>query len=182
MKIFYMIFIIFLILTVSSCLTYRVAEYTIEFSETFNSGTITVKYSDVRSSEDKEEKRKKDFTELIELFEQDKFLLDQIEDGVYVKDRHLFEKNGQINAEYSGIFDNLKIDGNELKSKNEERILLLSTDDGEVIESNGKIYLSEHNILLVWPNDQKILTFKRTLKNYEERSYSFIDYYQNWKR
>lgn len=182
MRVIYISFILFLIISISSCLTYRVVEYTIEYSDTFNSGEIRVHYTDIRSSETEETKREKDFIELIDLIENDKFLLDQIEEGVYVKDRRLFEQNGQINAEYFGIFDNFKIEGDELKLENEERILLLSINEGEEIESNGKIYRSEHNVLLVWPKDQKILKFKKTLKNYDAQTYSLIDYYNDWKK
>lgn len=182
MKTFYISFILFLVVTMNSCLTYRVAEYTITFADTFNSGKIQVYYTDIRSSEKDEVKREKDFNELIELLEEDKFLLDQIEDDVYVKERKIFEKNGQINGQYTGIFSDLKIEHNALKHENEEWILFLSLDEGQQIESNGKVLISNRNVLLTWPKDQKVLTFKVTLKNYDAETYPLIDYFLKWKQ
>jgi len=181
MRIFYAGFLFFLIISMSSCLTYRVVEYTITYSDTFNSGEIIVHYTDIRSSEKEEAKREKDFNELIDLIEKDQFLLDQVEEGVYVKQRQIYEENGQIHGEYTGIFADLTIDRNELKIENEERILLLTLDEGEQIESNGKTLISKHNVLLVWPKDQKVLTFKKTTQNYDAQTHSLIEYYNNWK-
>ena len=42
--------------------------------------------------------QKKDFIELIELLFGDDFLLDNIEEGIYIKNRELYEKNGQLIA------------------------------------------------------------------------------------
>jgi hypothetical protein len=116
MRILYILSLVILIFTVSSCLTYRIAEYTIEFAEDFNGGTITVKYTDIRSAEEEEEKQKEDFEELIRMYRDDKFLLDQVDEGVYVKDRQLYEQNGSLHAIYSGIFQKLKIDDSEFKT------------------------------------------------------------------
>jgi hypothetical protein len=174
-----MIFFIFLL---NGCLTYHIVEYTIDYADDFNSGKFSVKYTDIRSSESEPEKQKKDFDELLELYEGDMFLLDQVDEGIYVKERKLYEKDGKIYGSYSGIFQKMKIDDNEMKVRNDERYILLDISAAEDIETNGKIYRSENNALLVWPNHQKHLTIKKIVKDYDKIGFPIIDYYKNWKQ
>ena len=79
--------ILFFTFIFNSCLTYHVVDYTIEYADDFNSGTFSVTYTDIRSSEKAPEKQEKDFDELIELYKSDMFLLDQVDEGIYVKER-----------------------------------------------------------------------------------------------
>jgi hypothetical protein len=157
-------------------------EYTIDFTENFDSGTITVFYTDIRSSESDEEKQKADFDELIQLYQEDNFLLDMVEEGVYVKERTLYEKNGMIMGGYSGIFQKVQIDNNVMDLRNDERFILLNISENEKIETNGKVYRSENNALLVWPKDQKNITIKKIVQNYNNTGFSIINYYNDWKK
>ena len=168
-------------LLVNGCLTYHVVEYTIDYADDFNSGFFSVVYTDIRSSETEEEEKKKDFNELIELYEGDMFLLDQVDEGVYVKERQLYEKDGKLIGSYSGIFQRIKIDDNEINTRNDERYILLDIGPDMEIETNGKVYRSEHNALLVWPVDKKKLKIKKIVKDYNNVGYSIIDYYKKWK-
>ena len=162
MKVLIFILMFLLVISFNSCLTYHMVEYTIDFVDTFDSGKITVVYTDIRSSETEEEKQKADFDELIQLYQKDKFWLDQVEEGVYVKERKLYEKDGSIIGSYSGIIQKVMIDDSELKVRNDERYILLDISPAEKIETNGKIFRSENNALLVWPKNQKHLTIKKT--------------------
>ncbi len=182
MKIFKIFFSIVLIITMSGCLTFRIIHYSIEFSDDFNIGKVTVAYTDIRSSEEDADKRSKEFKELIKLYKDEAFLLDQVEDGIYVKERQLFEKDGSLNAHFSGIFEKLKINENELKVKNNERFILLEISPEEKIETDGKSHRSDQNVLLVWPKDQKKIYFKIIQTVYDETTYPLIDEYRNWKR
>jgi hypothetical protein len=171
----------FSIILINGCLTYHVVEYTIDYADDFNSGHFTVKYIDIRSSETEQEKQKKDFDELIEIYEDDMFLLDQVDEGIYVKDRQLYEKDGKIFGSYSGIFQKIKIDDNEIQTRNDERFILLDIGPNMEIETNGKVYRSEYNALVVWPTDKKKLKIKKTVKDYDNVGYSILDYYTKWK-
>jgi len=181
MKSFISILMLLLVLSLNSCLTYHIVEYTIDFTENFNSGIITVTYTDIRSSETEVEKQKEDFDDLIELYRENLFLLDQLDEGIYVKERKLYEKDGLIIGKYSGIFQKLKIDDSELRVRNDERYILLDISETEKIETNGKIYRSENNALLVWPKDQKQLKIKKIIQDYDKKGYSIIEYYKIWK-
>lgn len=182
MKALLFISLFLIVIFVNSCLTYHIVEYTIDFADNFDSGKIIVTYTDIRSSETEEEKQKADFDELIQLYQEDKFLLDQVEEGVYVQERKLYEKDGSIIGSYSGIIQKVMIDNSELKVRNDERYILLDISPAERIETNGKIFRSENNALLVWPKDQKHLTIKKTVQDYDKIGFSIIDYYHEWKK
>lgn len=181
MKIIFFTMISLVVIFFSSCLTYRSIEYAIDFTDNFNQGTVTVKLIDLGSSETVEEKQKKDFNELLEIYQDDIFLLDAANEGIYIKERKLYEEGGKLVGSYSGIFQKLEIDDNELKVRDGERYVLVDISPSEDIESNGKVYRSENNALLVWPEDQKYLTFKKINRDDKKVGYSLLDYYKNWK-
>ena len=79
-------------------------------NENFTMGTVKVTYTNLRDSEADKDKQKKGFLDLVEMLEEDEFLLDNIDDGVYVRNRYLYEENDQLIGSYSGIFKSLKID------------------------------------------------------------------------
>ena len=182
MKILIFVSMIFFIILLNGCLTYHVVEYTVDYADDFNSGSFSVTYTDIRSSEEEAEKQKKDFDELIELFEGDMFLLDQVDEGIYVKERKLYEKDEKLIGSYSGIFQKIQIDNNEMKVRNDERYILLDISPSEKIETNGKVYRSENNALLVWPKDKKKLKIKKIVQDYDNVGFSIFDYYNNWKK
>ena len=182
MKFLLITMIIFSAFVLNGCLTYSAVEYTIEYASDFNSGTFSVTYTDIRSSETEPEKQKSDFDELIELYEGDMFLLDQVDEGIYVKERKLFEKDGMLIGGYSGIFQKFKIDNNPMKVRNDERYILLEISPSEKIETNGKVYRSKNNALLVWPKDKYKLKIKKIVQDYDNIGYSIMEYYNNWKQ
>jgi hypothetical protein len=108
-------------------------------------------------------------------------LLDQVDEGIYVKKRELYEKEGKLIGIYSGIFQNLKIDDNDIKTRNDERYILLDIEPDMKIETNGKVYRSENNALLVWPLDKKKLKIKKTILDYDNVGYPILEYFKNWK-
>ena len=157
-------------------------EYTIDYADDFSRGHIFVKYTDIRSSETETDKQKKDFDELIQLYGEDMFLLEQLEEGIYVKERNLFEEDGKLIGTFSGIFRSIMIDDNEIKVRNDERYILVDISPSEKIETNGKIHRSENNALLVWPKDKKNLKIKKTVQDYDKVGFPIIDYYNKWKK
>jgi hypothetical protein len=181
MKKFICICSIVLIFFLNGCLTYHVVEFTIDYNDDFNSGYLTVSYSDIRSSETDTLKQQKDFEELIELYKGDIFLLDQVDEGLYVKERKLYEKNGKLYGSYSGIFQKLKIDDGGLQTRNDERYILIDIGPDMELESNGKVYRSDYNALVVWPTDQKKLKIRKIVKDYDNVGYSILENFKKWK-
>jgi hypothetical protein len=171
------LFIIF----ISGCLTYETAEIRITFDEnSLTEGTIEVIYFNIESSEALLKDQQKDFEELIESYKGDNFLLDLMTDGVYVKERELFEKNSILIGKYRGIFRNYQFDNEPLKITNDEFIILIDLDSDEIVDTNGKIVKSEKNVFISWPKTQKDLYWKLKMIG-EAQTYSLLDMYREWK-
>ncbi len=171
--------ILFTLLLLQSCLTYRSIEYRLNFNENFDHGEIIVNYNDIRSSEKEIAKQEKDFQDLIELLFGDEFLLDNVDEGIYVKDRKLWVEDGILKAKFNGIFKELKLDDSELNIENEERILIFK-NDGDTYECDGKVLQTEKNVIMVWPKDQRELYWKQTIDLEDELTFSLIKYYEKW--
>ena len=178
-KILPLLSIVFLIF-IFGCLTFETIEIRIVFNEnSSNQGKIDVIYSGIASTEEGLEKRQKDFEELIQLLEDDQFLLDQLTEGVYVKNRKLYEEHGKIIGKYSGIFANLKFDDNALKTANDEFLFMINRDQ-TVIETNGKIVKSDNNVFISWPMSQKELYWKVKMKG-DSKTNSLLEMFRQWK-
>ena len=171
---------LFILFLLQSCLTYRSIEFRIIFNENFDRGEITVNYNDIQSSEEKAEKQEEDFNDLVELLFGDDFLLDNVDEGIYVKTRKLWKEDGILKANFHGIFQELKLDDSELKIENEERMLILK-NDGDKYECNGKVLHTEKNVIMVWPKDQKELYWKQIIDLEEDPTYSLVGYYDKWE-
>jgi hypothetical protein len=172
--------IVFLIF-VLGCLTFKTVEFRIVFNENSHTdGTIEVIYNNIQSSEAELNGQQKDFDELIRHYQGDQFLLDQMSEGIYIKNRELFEKNGILTGKYSGIFRNIKMDNESLKSNNDEILLLINSESNEIIETNGKIIKSEKNVFISWPKAQKELYWKVKMKGNQQTA-SLVQMFQEWK-
>jgi len=172
------IFCFFCVIAFSSCLVYEQMMVTITFAEDFKTGVIEVVYSGIASSDSTDQKQKADYDDLIDMLENDDFLLDSVDDGIYVKERHLFVKDGKLCGKYYGIFRKLKMDGENLKEKGEERILQIDTDENDVVTSNGKIYQSDDNTFIIWPKDNLKITYT-VRKTYNQPIFNLLPYYNS---
>lgn len=165
----------------SGCLWYEVVEYTIHFNENLNSGRITVRYSNIQSTEQDTAKIRAEFTDLLNMVTGDDFLLDGLESGIYIQERRLAEENGQLVAYEQGIFRKLALDDEQSTIQNDERIITMSNDDKEKIECNGKMIKLEKNTILTWPKEQRDLYIKVTSAPHDSLS-SMLAHYREWKR
>ena len=179
MKKYFVLFTLLIFLLFQSCLTYRSIEYRIIYNDNFDQGTIIINYNDIQSTEEKSEKQEEDFNDLIELLFGDEFLLDNVDEGIYVQDRKLWKEDGILKANFNGIFKNIKLDDSELKIENEERMLILK-NDGDIYECNGKVLQTEKNVIMVWPKDQKELYWKQIIDLDEDPTFPLIKYYEEW--
>ena len=169
-----------LLLLIFGCLTFETAEIRIKFNENSRTeGTIEITYTNIETGEALLKDQKHDFDELIEYYQGDSFLLDQLSDGIYIKERELKEENGKLIGKYKGIFRNFKFDNEPLKTMNDEFIMLMDKDD-EVIETNGKIVKSEKNIFITWPKEQKELYWKLKMTG-EPKTTSLLGMFREWK-
>ena len=146
-----------------SCLTVSEINTKIIMKENSSPTEIIIDYCDFTSTEGKMEDVHKDFNELINDWKGDQYLLDQAEEGIFIKSRDLYIRDDKIMGRVTGIVENL----DKLYSfwvKNGERIMMPEDDeDFQIIETNGQIIKTPKNSLIVWPEDAKELWWKQRL-------------------
>ena len=110
---------------------------------------------------------------------EDQFLLDHVNMGIYIKERQVYEKNGKLTGKFTGIFEKVGLDDAILEVKGDERYILVDIDEGDIVETNGKLHKTKEKALLVWPKEQKIISYKIT-KTYDDPTYSITHLYHDW--
>ncbi len=109
---------------------------------------VTILYHNISSDAENEKKLQEDFEELLK-GEKGEGSEDEIEEGLIIKKRHVYIENGKINVRAEAVPEDGKI---EDVIANGERILVLAKqEDNELIETNGKVFETEENYLIVWP-------------------------------
>jgi len=135
--------------------------------------TVLIEYSNISSGEAGLDDVKKDFAELIKDWQGDQYLLDRAEEGMFVKNRELFVRDGKIVGRVTGIMKSID-DTYKFWDIDDEKIMLFedSEDDYELVETNGKILKTEKNILIVWPQETAELYWKQRIsKSAESESF-----------
>ena len=162
------IFVIVLSLSLTGCLTIRQYTVTINIKENSDIKDIVAVYEDIRSGQeikkDENEREKmlnEDFLYIVKCYQNNDYLLDLVDNGVYVKNRELYEENATLCMRVTGITRNFKPDGAEegLRIIKDERVLSLKKDDDEEVSSDGTITETEDRILISWPKDQKSISW-----------------------
>ncbi len=143
-----------LLLGMSGCLFPEKIETRVRFSGKnsktgeFEQAQVTILYHNISSAAEDEKKLTQDFEELLK-GEKDEGSEDEVDDGMIIKKRHVYIENGKINVRAEAVPEDGKI---EDVIANGERILVLERqDDIELIETNGKIFKTEENYIIVWP-------------------------------
>jgi hypothetical protein len=154
---------------------------TITYDENFQYGLIDVYFSGIASTDSTHEKQAADFEDLISMIEEDDFLLDMVEDGIYIKERRIFEKNGALHGFYSGVFRNLNIDGERLREEDNGHVLQIDVDQGDKITSNGRIYQDTDSSSIFWPKDTTKLVYT-IKKSFDHNVYSLMQFFEAEKQ
>ncbi len=198
-------------LFLSGCLGFRSIAYQLEFNESFNKGKIKVTFEDIRSEEltihdfnllkDKTEKKtvsaekkaqhiedtkKEDFKELLDMYQSDDLLLDMVKQGIYIKNRFLYEKNGKLYGGFNGIFQDIKFDEDDFVlniSQDSIRLIISPDNETERVETNGLMRQDKNTTVITWPKTQHTLKWRMVLKSGDpEKSHSLADLYKKWEK
>ena len=170
-----------LMVLASGCLTFRSQRVDINFSDDFLSGSIQVTYTGLGSTESDLEKQREDFEQLRKAVEENDFLLDAMEDGIYVQSIELNKEGDGLTGSYSGIFRALKMDGQQLLVQGAERMLVVGKEKGCTIRSNGKITEDEENFTLIWPKIEHNIWYELSCDRHEP-VHSLVAYFDAWKQ
>jgi hypothetical protein len=180
MKRYLFLILIIPVIFFTGCLTYSTVKYEILFNDDFTAGTVRVTFMNIQSTEQDTSKQRKDFESLVEILFEDDFLLDNLEEGIYIKKRDLYVEDGSLNVTYSGIFRSSNLAAKDMHITENERILRFDKNDGDKATSNGKISETEDSFIFSWPKDLKNPEF--VINRKAEQSYSMIAFFEEWKK
>lgn len=182
----------FCFLYFNACITWKLIQVRIEFVENSDTGNITLTFEDLRSSqkpdEKETEKKKKienDFEQVLSWYQGDDYLLEWVDNGVYIKNREMFEKDGVLYFRFRGITKDFKSSFNEhegLKVEGDKRNLTLDKDETIGIISDGKVIETDDQVIITWPKNQRVISWKMIMKtNDDPNIYPLIDHFRHWK-
>lgn len=173
MKRISMLLIAMLMMSLTGCYFSETIETRITLNDKASpKATVLIEYSNISSGEANLDDVKKDFDQLIKDWQGDEYLLDRAEEGMFVKNRELFIRDGKAVGRVTGIMKDID-DTYKFWDIEDEKIMLLEDDDDyELVETNGKILKTDKNILIVWPKETTELRWTQRLSE-KTKSESF---------
>lgn len=145
----------------NGCLIYETVEYHVSLNADGKSGTVDVKFTNIASSSDDTSKQNEDFQELLDKWKGDKYLLEQMNGGIYVKRRDLRLNNGILVWQEVGIFSDVQKLKNGISSQDTTRISM--GKDETILATNGVVLISKDSSVVEWPPHTR--DFQLKIKN-----------------
>jgi hypothetical protein len=142
------------ILATSGCLMPEKIETRVRYRDNGAPPEVTTIYHNISSDAKNDEDLRKDFDDLISDWTGDHYLVEQVKEGLIVKDRQIYIEKGRLQAKMLAI----PAEGNffeDMMISRGERIVVVKAEDAEIVETNAKILRTEQNYILVWPLDLK---------------------------
>lgn len=144
------VFCCLLVLAVAfnGCLVYETVEYRVNVNPDGKSGTISINYSNIESSADEASKQNEDFQELLDKWKGDEYLLERLNEGVYIKQRNLTLSNGVLVWREVGIFSDVQKMKDGISYEDTTRITM--GKDETVLSTNGIVLISKDSTVIMW--------------------------------
>ena len=136
-------------LILAGCLMSEEDEYNVKLNPDGKSGSITVIKYNVQSDQTEKAKQKDDFDELVKDWKSDSYLLDKTKEGVYVKNRELWTKNGKLIWKEVSIFSDFsRLFRNELVN---DTLRLTFEKEQTIVATNGVVERTADKTTVTWP-------------------------------
>lgn len=149
-------------LTLQGCLTSETIETCIQLRGQEEPATIIIEYGNISSGEADTGDVRKDFQQIVDDWRGDHYLLDRTEEGMFVKNREVFIREGKIVARLTAIAKDMEKLQHKFLVNRGERVMLFDEDkDYDLVETNGRILRTEKNTLIVWPEEVSELRWKQ---------------------
>jgi len=130
------------------CLMCETTEYRITMNEDGKSGTLVTLMRNVQSGESDQTKQQKDFDQAIQSWKGDDYLLQRLNEGMYVKDRSLTIENNVLVWKEKAIFSDLGgIFKHEFKN---DTLRFVVKGDQKIISTNGVIQAARDSTVVFW--------------------------------
>ena len=165
-----------LLVVFGGCLIYETVEYRVTLNPDGKGGTITITYSNIASSSDEPAKQTEDFQELMDKWKGDKYLLERMNEGVYIKQRDLKLAKGILRWKEVGIFSDLQKMKDGLSYEDSTHITM--GKDEVVLSTNGTLLINKDSTVVAWPPHTREFQIKiqnRDFKPTSNFAQKFID-------
>lgn len=166
------------LLLLAGCLVSEVTEYTLTLNADGKSGTFTTVMRHVESDSRDSAAQEKDFATLIGNWKGDRFLLDQVDKGLYVKARNLSMEKGKLVWRESSIFADVTKLIPGFSPDSALRFPLTDTS-GLKVTSNGKLIATRDSTFIVWPPHTRTFEMKSSQRNFTPAS-NFVKSFQTY--
>lgn len=147
----------------AGCLVSEVTEFKITLNSDGRSGTFTSVMRNVESDSPDSATQRKDFQNLIDKWKSDQYLFDQMEKGLYLRERKLSSQNGKLVWRETSIFQDISRIIPEYHA-NEPLKFPLSDTSNQIITTNGKLMMVNDSLYIIWPPHTKRFEMKTTQK------------------
>jgi hypothetical protein len=127
-----------------------------------NPPQITVVWRNISSTAKDEKELKEDFDELVKDLEDSTAsdLIAGINKELLIKDRQIYLQGGKLQAKMSAVPSDDKF---EDLASNGERLMVVDSEDGRIIATNGKLLKTGRNYIIVWPESLKEIYWIQSL-------------------
>jgi len=143
-------------LFLTGCLYLEKSEVRVRFDDHHEPLDVTLIYHHLSSDATSPEGVEEDYRGLVEAWKGDVYVVDQAREGFVVRDRDVYVEDGHLCAREVLIpaKEHLFEDG-EMVISGGERILVFDDEEQTILESNGRIFTTGKNTIIVWPIDEK---------------------------
>jgi hypothetical protein len=153
----------------AGCLVYQTIDYRITLNKDGKSGSISIEYTNVESSAADSAHQNEDFAELIGNWKSDKYLLERMDDGVYIKERTLALRKGVLVWKESGIFSDIRKLKEGVMYDDTTRITIPKNQT--VLSTNGTAIIDRDSTVVYWPPQTRDFRVKIQQRNFEPTSH-----------
>ena len=137
-----------LALFVVGCLMCETTEYRITMNKDGKSGMIVTIMRNVQSGESEQAKQQKDFDQAIQSWKGDEYLLQRMDEGLYVKDRELtIEENVLVWKEKAIFSDLADIFKREITN---DTLRFVFRGDQKIVATNGVVQSVKDSTVVFW--------------------------------
>lgn len=176
-KIFPVLILAFLVLSINGCLVPEKISYTIKL-ETPTSGLVTMQFYNIKSNATTDEEFNEDRENLFNnITKSDKLLAQLKGEGKEVVERNLFLDNDKLNGKAEYRFNDIqKVEG--IRFEDGFYYLTLALDDS-VVSTNGQVIKSRNYKRILWDKSIKVLKFEMYSSGFNDKQFrALAPYYK----
>jgi hypothetical protein len=162
------------------CLISEVDQYTLLIDKNGKTGTLTVVRRNLQSDSEDSSQQRNDFQELIENRTSDKYLLTQLDQGFYVKERSLTMEKGTLVWKEKLLVSDISKVIPEYAKGSPIRMAIHDTS-GVSIRTNGHFLLHNDSLVIEWPANTQRLELTSVKRQFATTS-RFTARYQAYRK